>query len=140
METNITLKKTQSSYTSLEVSKGLKKLGIAQHATAFYDRTEFISSELIDFMSREGMKMSTTEELFAAFTSDQLIAALGAVACGIEMNDEKYIKRIHYSDPYDGMITRSGDSLPDLLGWLLIDLIQGRKKPLEEANRWLVNF
>ena len=94
----------------------------------------------------EGKILQVVEQEFpkdfppvSAFTSDELIRMLGSVACHLQLHEEKYFHVVYYKDPYDGqMLSAQAPYLPDALAIILTNLLSQKRKPVSEANEWLV--
>lgn len=125
---------------SFPIAQKLKKLGVEQSSYYFLINTGETIIPAAGQMIEIILSTSPDSEVVAAFSSDQLIKMLGSVASSINMKEDGAVFfTVHYKDPFDGnMLTHSDKTLPDALAGMLLLLIEGRKKPLDEANRWLV--
>lgn len=127
--------------TSFMQSKILQEFGLVQHSDNFYFHSKS-SEEPTLYSGRELdilIQLYDAPVITAAYSTDQLIAALGSVAASLSVDeDNKGSFVVHYKDPISGMKEFSGDNLPDTLADLLASLLERKRKPLEEANRWLM--
>lgn len=123
----------------IAVAKELKDLGITQRSAFYWANLDGelhpVQGQIVELIYQN----DPNNPPVSAFTSDELINMLGTVACGFQLDfqDQKFYQ-VHYKDPIDGMLTTEGNTLPDALANMLIRLLSQRKKPVEEANRWLV--
>jgi hypothetical protein len=128
-------------FSNPELSLKLQQLGVLQQSFSYWATLKSkqllsIDARMLDLMAKD---LDPDHPPVSAFTSDELINMLGSVACGFQMDfHNRKFYQVHYKDPIDGMLTMTGNTLPDALALMLIRLLSQRKKPLEEANRWLV--
>lgn len=139
---NIPVKKSlQGLICSYPLAKKLKELGIMQRSYFYWTPGENneilpIEGELLDMIQTA---FPNEYDPVAAFSTDDLVRMLGSVACSIQLKDETYSHIIHFRDPYDQqLMSIEHESLPDALATLLIQLLEQRKKPVSEANQWLL--
>lgn len=127
------------------LSEQLKELGLMQIGSFFYTKSieggeyKIMTAEEVVYYSDVNV-INPKTEMTAAYTSDQLTAALGSCASGLRLEDmDKYSYWVMYKDPYDGnTIQTTSKNHVDALAEMLIHLLETRRKPLEEANKWLL--
>jgi len=137
-------------FTGIAVSESLKNIGLEQHSSFFYvDNVssndciigiydELLTNKEIHQMAQSGMFQKECK-VIAAYTSDQLLSALGSVA--VSINPSGYFKNgfdVKYLDKQNNSLEKSGRNLPDVLGKLLKRLIETKRISLIQANKLLM--
>lgn len=127
-------------FIDVDVAMHLKEIGINQSAFLYYFKKD---EQIIPVMGSMMELVPETlglnpEDGIAAFSSDQLIRMLGSVMTSWAFTKDNVVYyNVHYKDPFDGMLTTPGRTIPNALAAMLSLLITKKKKPLDEANRWL---